>query len=94
MVAVIDIGSNSVRLMLKNGSNKQKFLITTRLAEGKVNGALSKISMDRTANAVAVLFDKAIKNGAEEVFVFSMVCCWKLHRYSGLPGSVLVTAVL
>ena len=57
MIAVIDIGSNSVRLMVKDGSNKQKFLITTRLAEGKVNGALSKISMDRTANAVAVLFD-------------------------------------
>ena len=71
MIAVIDIGSNSVRLMVKDGSNKQKFLITTRLAEGKVNGALSKISMDRTANAVAVLFDKAIKMGAEEVLVFA-----------------------
>ncbi|MBQ3235148.1 MAG: hypothetical protein IJA97_03205 [Clostridia bacterium] len=71
MTAVIDVGSNSVRLMLVGGGSKQKFLITTRLAEGKENGALSMVSMDRTVNAVAVLFDKAIKSGADKFYVFA-----------------------
>ncbi len=71
MTAVIDIGSNSVRLMLASGTAKRKFLITTRLAQGKVDGALSNVSMDRTVNAVAVLFDKAIKSGADEIYLFA-----------------------
>lgn len=71
MTAVIDIGSNSVRLMVTENGLKQKFLITTRLAEGKAEGILSSVSMDRTVNAVAVLFDKALKLGADEFFAFA-----------------------
>ena len=70
-ISVIDIGSNSVRLMVVKGSEKLKFLITTRLAEGKIDNKLSNISNERTVNAVAVLFDKAIKLGSEEIYAFA-----------------------
>ncbi len=70
-VAVIDVGSNSVRLMLVSGSDKRKFLITTRLAEGKSNNRLAKTSVLRTANAVALFFDKALKEGCKSVFIFA-----------------------
>lgn len=70
-VAVIDIGSNSVRLMAVRGSEKRKFLITTRLAENKVGNKLSNISIERTVNAVAVLFDKAIKLGSNKIYAFA-----------------------
>ncbi len=70
-VAVIDIGSNSVRLMAVKGDKKLKFLITTRLAEGKEGETLSNISIERTVNAVTVLFDKAIKLGCEKIYAFA-----------------------
>ena len=52
--AVIDIGSNSVRLMLpeKDGVN-EKILNTTRLAENlSLTGFLSHAAIERTASAV------------------------------------------
>ena len=70
-VGVIDVGSNSVRLMISTEKTKNKFLITTRLAEGKANNRLAKSSVLRTANAVALFFDKAIKDGCESVFIFA-----------------------
>ncbi len=70
-LSVIDIGSNSVRLMVVKGSEKTKFLITTRLAEGKIDNKLSNISIERTVNAVAVLFDKAIKLGSSKIYAFA-----------------------
>ena len=89
MTAVIDIGSNSVRLMLSNGAEKQKFLITTRLAEGKVDGALSQISIDRTVNAVAVLFDKAIKSGADKIYAFATAAVRNSKNGKTFTDSVL-----
>ncbi|MBE5744311.1 MAG: hypothetical protein E7358_06330 [Clostridiales bacterium] len=70
-ISVIDVGSNSVRLMAVKGGEKLKFLITTRLAEGKVGNRLANISIERTVNAVAVLFDKAIKLGSDKIYVFA-----------------------
>ena len=72
MIAVIDIGSNSVRLMLwADGKTILKRLLTTRLGSGIHNRCLSEQSMIRSAEAVAYLFDEAQKAGAEEVFVFA-----------------------
>ena len=70
-VAVIDIGSNSVRLMTDSGDKKQKRIITTRLAEGKVENRLANASILRTVNAVSLLFEKAVKEGCNSVFIFA-----------------------
>ena len=48
---IIDIGSNSVRLMC----GKEKYIETTRLAEGMKDGMLSPVSMARTAKAISAL---------------------------------------
>ena len=70
-VAVIDVGSNSVRLMIDSGLEKRKFLITTRLAEGKIENRLANASIIRTVNAVTLLFEKAVKEGCKSVFIFA-----------------------
>lgn len=52
---IIDIGSNSVRLM----SGNKKTVITTCLAENMQNGKLNKDSMLRTVQALKTLCDKS-----------------------------------
>lgn len=52
MLAIIDIGSNSVRLMLKEKNFKEKFCVVTKLAENKADNFLNNVSMDRTAKEV------------------------------------------
>ena len=71
--AVIDIGSNSVRLMLvANGKVLYKRLNTTRLGEGlaKTN-RLNIDAIARTANAVCDFFTQAKSDGAEKVLAFA-----------------------
>ena len=71
--AVIDIGSNSVRLMLvANGKVLYKRLNTTRLGEGlaKTN-LLNADAIARTANAVCDFFTQAKSDGAEKVLAFA-----------------------
>lgn len=65
MKAVIDIGSNSVRLMLNDGS-VGKQLETTRLSQGlDKSGRLTPEAMERTAAAVARFVRQAKTAGAE-----------------------------
>ena len=54
-IAAIDIGSNSVRLMLwADGKTLYKKIATTRLGEGLIStGAMSGQAIARTAQAVA-----------------------------------------
>ncbi|MBQ8295930.1 MAG: hypothetical protein IJX87_05810 [Clostridia bacterium] len=73
--AVIDVGSNSVRLMfVADGKVLYKSLQTTRLGEGL---ALSEIpllkteAIERSACAFADFFNKAMADGAERVFAFA-----------------------
>ena len=71
--AVIDIGSNSVRLMLvANGKVLYKRLNTTRLGEGlaKTN-RLNADAIARTANAVSDFFTQAKSDDAEKVLAFA-----------------------
>ena len=72
MVAVIDIGSNSVRLYIASGKAvNAKKLNTTQLSEGlALFGRLQEKAMARTADAVAGFFDEAIASGADKVYVF------------------------
>ena len=98
-VAVIDIGSNSCRLMLKTNSDKQKFLVMTRLAEGKANGYLSDNSINRTVNGVKALFDKALKLGANDIYIFATaavrnslngnVVCDEIKKQTGVGVDVV-----
>ena len=70
---VIDIGSNSVRLMLAD-ENKTlyKKVKTTRLAEGMGEQLLLKAEpIERTAHAVSFFKQQAINDGAQKVFAFA-----------------------
>lgn len=60
--AVIDVGSNSVRLLL----NGEKKIINTQLAEkADVGGTLGKDPIARTAEAIRVLKEEAEREGAK-----------------------------
>ncbi len=71
--AVIDVGSNSVRLLLvADGKVLYKRLHTTRLGEGLSSSPyLLPAAIERTALAVSDFVGQAKSEGAEEVFVFA-----------------------
>ena len=70
---VIDIGSNSVRLLMASGGKTlYKDLNTTRLGEGlALSGVLSAAAMYRTAFAVRDFKERALREGASDVFAFA-----------------------
>lgn len=70
---VIDVGSNSVRLMISNGAHSlQKTVKTTRLAEGMgEDRILTPIAVERTVLAVSFFVEKAKSEGVDKVFVFA-----------------------
>lgn len=71
--AVIDIGSNSVRLMtVADGKVLYKRVNTTRLGEGIANTPLLKAdAIERSVVAVEAFFLQAKTEGAERVFAFA-----------------------
>ncbi len=71
--AVIDIGSNSVRLMfVADGKVLYKRLNTTRLGESIAQTPRLKAdALERTAQAVADFYATAKADGAENVFAFA-----------------------
>ena len=71
--AVIDVGSNSVRLMfVADGKVLYKRLKTTRLGEGlAASSFLKEEAAERSALAVAEFYGQAKSEGAEEIFVFA-----------------------
>ncbi len=71
--AVIDIGSNSVRLLfVADGTILYKRLHTTRLGEGLTRAPhLLEEAIERTAQAVGEFYRQARAEGAEEVFAYA-----------------------
>ncbi len=71
--AVLDIGSNSVRLMfVADGKVLYKRLQTTRLGEGLAQSPFLKTeAIERTARAVAEFYALAKGQGAKQTFVFA-----------------------
>lgn len=71
--AVIDVGSNSVRLMLSDGIDTlYKKVNTTKLAEGmEEQRKLTQVAIERTAKAVADFYTQAKKDIADKIFVFA-----------------------
>ena len=71
--AVIDVGSNSVRLMLvADGKVLYKRLNTTRLGEGLAQSPyLKEQAIERTVEAIAAFYEQAKADGAEDTLVFA-----------------------
>lgn len=71
--AVIDVGSNSVRLMLMaDGNVLYKTLLTTRLGEGiAFTPRLKQEAITRTAAAVGSFLDRAAAEGAACTYVYA-----------------------
>lgn len=71
--SVIDIGSNSVRLLLwVDGCSVYKKINTTRLGSGvEKDGALSEEAIARTVSAVSQFYAQALHDGAECVYAFA-----------------------
>ncbi len=77
-LAAMDIGSNSVRLMIAELSADgtlmplRKELVTTRIYEGLARtGKLSAVAVDRTLAAINILKDKAREAGADSLYCFA-----------------------
>lgn len=71
--AVIDVGSNSVRLMLvADGKVLYKMLNTTRLGEGLAfSPRLKSEAQERTASAIAEFKTRAAQEGATKIYAFA-----------------------
>lgn len=76
--AVIDIGSNSTRLLICDVDAGGTFikvtkkLVTTRLSEGLVaTGALSRTAMERTLSSIEALLRETEEAQAGQIFVFA-----------------------
>ncbi len=71
--AVIDIGSNSVRLLLwADGCSLSKTVLTTRLGEGiSFSPTLLPRAIDRTVAAISELLKKAQDFGAVKIYAFA-----------------------
>ena len=70
---IIDIGSNSVRLMIsKNGKTLYKIVEIVKLAEGMTerNGLTTQAS-ERTVRTVVSFYDKAKAENVDEVYAFA-----------------------
>ena len=101
MDAVIDIGSNSVRLMTDDGKAvNRKTLASTTLADGlALTGYLSDEAMDRTAAAIRTFVAEARRRGADNIYVFGTEAMRaakngkafkaRLEEENGLPVDVI-----
>ncbi len=70
--AVIDVGSNSVRLVVFDGDNcGKKHLITSRLGEGIINHRLAPQAIERTARAILEFKGIAEKEGVDSILAFA-----------------------
>ena len=69
--AVIDMGSNSVRLLLVQAGRTEQFLETTRLGKGVEARRLQKEPMERTVQAVERFCALARSRGIGRVYAFA-----------------------
>lgn len=84
LFGVIDIGSNSVRLMLSDGVNAlSKENVITRIAEGQGEDSMLKdTAIERTALAVSFYANKAKTLGADKILIFATAAVRKAKNKS------------
>ena len=70
-IAVIDIGSNSVRLLMCVNGKETQHLETTRLGQGVAERKLQKESLERTIHAIGRFCEMARAAGCEPIFCFA-----------------------
>ena len=75
-LAIIDIGSNSIRLLLGTyidgqWHNEPKKLWTTRLGKRNLDGTLSEESMENSYKALEEIYAESIAYGATAVYAFA-----------------------
>lgn len=72
-ISVIDIGSNSVRLMLwADGKTLYKKIRTTRLGEGlSLTGVLNDNAIARSVNAVVNFYNEALAEKSDKIYAFA-----------------------
>lgn len=89
-IAAIDIGSNSVRLMMwADGKTLYKRINTTRLGEGLVStGVMSPAAMHRTAAAVRDFAAAAAEDGAAKVYAFATAAVRRAANREEFLGEV------
>lgn len=89
-IAAIDIGSNSVRLMMwADGKTLYKRINTTRLGEGLVStGVMSHAAMQRTAAAVRDFAAAAAEDGAAKVYAFATAAVRRAANREEFLGEV------
>lgn len=69
---VIDIGSNSVRLMISDGVRTlNKTVKTTQLAKGLTNNTLQEQAVLRTAQAVSFFYNQAKEQQVDKIYAFA-----------------------
>lgn len=100
MIAVMDIGSNSVRLMLRYNGSVEKTVTTTRLGEGlNSTGLLSESAIERTVKAVNDYVNIAKSRDAEKIYIYATeavraatngtIFCDKIKKANGITVHVL-----
>lgn len=68
--AVIDVGSNSIRLLIEG--NTHKLINTTQLAEGlAISDRLNHNAMKRSAKAIKSFYDIALEQKVDSIHVFA-----------------------
>lgn len=89
-IAAIDIGSNSVRLMMwADGKTLYKRINTTRLGEDLVStGVMSPAAMHRTAAAVRDFAAAAAEEGAAKVYAFATAAVRRAANREEFLGEV------
>lgn len=70
-LAVIDIGSNSVRLLLHIDGHETQLLETTRLGQGVADCLLQQEPVARTLSAIQRFCGQARAQGAERLYAFA-----------------------
>ncbi len=93
--AIIDIGSNSVRLcVFANGIVIFRDKITSQLAEGLNGGYLAETSIERTVKAVETLVEKALTFDVERENIFAFATAAVRNSVNGKEFCDLVKSVV
>jgi len=83
-IAVIDIGSNSVRLMLRADGIEVQKLETTRLGQGVAERMLQEQPIARTVEAIGRFHAMALEAGCENVYAFATSAVRDAHNRDAL----------